>query len=389
MDVLHIKNCHCISLLIMALRRTNTLQKYSHLFTNHLHHQSLTYNASKRFSTIDESSKEVIYVNPTNHLDGYELVHAKQKPSIPALGFGTWGADHFSSELLAKSVDSALSVGYRHLDCARVYANEKEIGAVISNHLSNDTFERHELFVTSKLFNNEHAPPDGAPLRALETTLKNLNLDYLDCFLIHWPFRNSIHTPPLPFNMDQWFFTYKLMHELMLQGLTRSIGVCNASVHKMKGLIALCKKYKVAKPSNLQLELHPYLQQNQVLQFCEDEDIIVTAAMPLASAERPARFRRDDDPVLLQDPEVARIAQETGYSAAQVIIRWHLQRGTVVIPKATEEWMIRENFETLNMKLGHEHMERINALDRHFRYARGENMRWRENQPWEEMFDYE
>ena len=126
-----------------------------------------------------------------------------------------------------------------------------------------------------------------------------------------------------------------------------------------------------------------------MVQFCKDHDIVVTAAMPLGSPERPPRFRREDDPVIMDDRELKAIAAECGYSVAQIIIRWHLQRGIVAIPKGTEEWMIQENFETLNFKLTMEQMERINAVDRHFRFGRGEVMFWRENQKWEELFDYE
>merc|ERR1711997_474466 len=140
--------------------------------------------------------------------------------------------------------------------------------------------------------------------------------------------------------------------------------------------ITQCEKYRIPKPGNLQIELHPYLQQDKVLQFCEDHDIIVTAAMPLGSPRRPDRCRRDDDPEVMEDPELKAIAKEKGCSVAQVIIRWHLQRGVVCIPKATEEWMIRQNFETLNFKLNHNQMERINALDKHFRFGRAEVFRW-------------
>ena len=173
------------------------------------------------------------------------------------------------------------------------------------------------------------------------------------------------------------------------EGLTKSIGICNASIKKMSDLIAECEKAGIPKPGNLQIELHPYLQQDKVVQFCKDHDIVVTAAMPLGSPERPPRFRREDDPVIMDDPELKAIAAECGYSVAQIIIRWHLQRGIVAIPKGTEEWMIQENFETLNFKLTMEQMERINAVDRHFRFGRGEVMFWRENQKWEELFDYE
>ena len=157
----------------------------------------------------------------------------------------------------------------------------------------------------------------------------------------------------------------------------------------MKGLIGKCQLYGIPKPGNLQIELHPYLQQEQVIHFCKKYDIVVTAALPLGSPERPPRCRREDDPVIMEDPELIAIAKETGYSVAQVIIRWHLQRGIVAIPKGTEEWMIRENFDTLNFALSDEQMERITAIDRHFRFQRGEVMFWREGQKWEEMFDFE
>ena len=176
---------------------------------------------------------------------------------------------------------------------------------------------------------------------------------------------------------------------LMCLGLTKSIGICNMSIKKMTELIVQCEKYKIPKPGNLQIELHPYLQQDKMLQFCEDHDIIVTAAMPLGSPERPPRCRRDDDPEVMNDPELKAIAAESGHSVAQIIIRWHLQRGVVCIPKATEEWMIQENFETLNFRLTYDQMERINAIDKHYRYTRGEVYRWKENQQWQEFWDYE
>merc|ERR1712129_50046 len=132
-----------------------------------------------------------------------------------------------------------------------------------------------------------------------------------------------------------------------------------------------------------------YLQQEHLLQFAEDNDIIITAAMPLGSPQRSSWYRRDDDPVIMEDAELIALAKETGHSVAQVIIRWHLQKGIVCVPAATEEWMIRENYAALEFKLTQEQMERINALDRHFRFARGENMRWKANQKWEEMWDYE
>ena len=123
--------------------------------------------------------------SPSNAQDGHVLKNSRTKITMPAFGFGTWGCEHFDHDTIAKAVSHALKVGYRHFDCARVYANEKEIGQVFKDAISNGICKREELFITSKLFNNEHAPPDGAPQHALEDSLKNLELDYLDSFLIH------------------------------------------------------------------------------------------------------------------------------------------------------------------------------------------------------------
>ena len=249
------------------------------------------------------------------------MTHSRYRPIIPAFGFGTWGVDHFSNETMARSVEHALKVGYRHFDCARVYKNEKELGEVFKDAFDNGVCKREDLFITSKLFNDSHAPPDGGPKYALEDTLKNLQMEYVDSFLIHWPFRNHAKLPPLPYDPQTWTMTYKLMHEHgQLQGLTKSIGICNATIAKMLDMLTLLGETNLQPPSINQIELHPYLQQPKVLQFCNEVGIIVTAAMPLGSPERPARFKRDDDPVPMDDPVIKEIAKEIGASVAQVSI---------------------------------------------------------------------
>ena len=327
--------------------------------------------------------------NPSSPTDGHVLKNSRGKISMPAFGFGTWGCEHFDNDTIAKAVEHALKVGYRHFDCARVYKNEKEIGEVFKDAISNGVCKREDLFITSKLYNNEHAPPDGGPTYALEDTLKNLQMDYVDAFLIHWPFRNVQNLPPLPFSAEMWSYTLKLMHELSMKGLTNSVGVCNATVTKLTEMHAFLRGAGFKPPAINQVELHPYLQQPKLIEYCNENNIVVTAAMPLGSPERPARFKRDDDPVVMNDPVISEIAKEVGCSPVQVIIRWHLQRGIVVIPKATENWMIEENFKTLKLSLTQEQMDRMESIDKHFRFARGEVFRWSENQKWETMWDYE
>merc|ERR1712129_213834 len=158
-------------------------------------------------------------------------------------------------------------------------------------------------------------------------------------------------TPPKPYNLDELFVAHQTLYEQEVAGLTKSIGICNCSMKKMKELIALSDKAKISRPGILQNEIHPYFQQKQLLEFCNANDIVLTGFMPLGSPERPARSRRDDDPVVMEDAVFKQVAEECGQAVAQVIIRWHLQRGTVCIPKATEDWMIKQNLETLDFEL--------------------------------------
>lgn len=314
------------------------------------------------------------------------MTHSLAKPAMPALGFGTWGVDNFSHDVMAQSVDTALKMGYRHLDCARVYGNEKEIGAVLSDNLRNGTVKREELFVTSKVFNHEWA----SAAHALEGSLQDLQLDYVDAFLIHWPFENRpSDAVKKPYDLQALYATHRRLYALEEQGLARALGMCNCSSKKLADLIALCDRDAISRPGILQNEIHPYFQQKPLLEFCAAHGVVLTGFMPLGSPERPARSRRDDDPTVMADPVLAAVARESGYSVAQVIIRWHLQRGTVCIPKATEEWMIRQNLETLHFTLSDDQMLRIDALDRNFRFHRGEFLAWKEDMQWQELWDWE
>eukprot|EP00484_Ammonia_sp_Unknown_P030122 CAMPEP_0197028238 /NCGR_PEP_ID=MMETSP1384-20130603/7966_1 /TAXON_ID=29189 /ORGANISM="Ammonia sp." /LENGTH=373 /DNA_ID=CAMNT_0042457207 /DNA_START=26 /DNA_END=1147 /DNA_ORIENTATION=- len=353
-----------------------TLHKLRHSQPCLQHHT--TFSATSSTKTSQPSSS-----NSNSHV----IKHSIAKPSIPALGFGTWGVDNFSHDVMAKAVDMALKAGYTHLDCARVYGNEKEIGQVIADNLANGVIRREDLFVTSKVFNHEW----NAVSAALESSLKDLQLEYVDAFLIHWPFQNTpnMQGARIPYAVEPLYATHQQLYELEVKGLTRSIGICNASMKKMKELNVLCDRDKISRPGILQNEIHPYFQQKELLRFCQQEEIVLTGFMPLGSPERPARSRRDNDPVVMQDAELHAISQECGYSVAQVIIRWHLQRGTVCIPKATEDWMIKQNLETLEFSLSDDQMKRIDALDKNFRFHRGEFLAWNDNMEWQELWDNE
>ena len=174
---------------MFAFGRSNSTQRT--LSTGLLRRLGTMKISKRTFHALSRGSAEQEKENPSSMSDGYLLQHThKEGQVIPALGFGTWGCNHFDNDTMAQSVDIALRVGYRHLDCARVYENEKEIGAVLRDHIDNGRLTRDQVWLTSKLYNHEHAPPAVHVELAIQDTLKALDTDYLDCFLIHWHFSN-------------------------------------------------------------------------------------------------------------------------------------------------------------------------------------------------------
>jgi len=289
--------------------------------------------------------------------------------SIPTLGLGTWLAE---AGEVHKIVKSAIKDGYRHIDCAAVYGNEKEIGDALSEVLSEGIVEREELFITSKLWNNAHAKENVLP--ALKQSLSDLRLDYLDLYLIHWPvaFKENIAFPEKAddyLSLDQLpiMETYTELEKAVGLGLVKSIGVSNFSAKKLDALI---KKSKI-KPAVNQVELHPYLQQNELLAYCNNNHIALTAYSPLGSSGRPPEFLANNEPSLLTNPLIKEIALKYKKSAAQILLNWGLSRGTVVIPKTITPARALENFNAQNFELENSDMEKLANLDKHFRYVNG------------------
>lgn len=288
---------------------------------------------------------------------------------MPILGLGTWKSE---AGKVYNAVKEALKIGYRHVDCAYIYGNEAEIGQALSEAFQEGILSREELWVTSKLWNNAHHTEDVEP--AIKQTLSDLKLDYLDLYLIHWPvmFKKGVHMPQsgadfmsleeLPI-IDTW----RAMEELVDKGLAKHIGVSNFSKKKIENLLAEAR----IKPEANQVELHPYLQQKDLVAFCQQNGVHMTAYSPLGSPDRPDRLRTEDDPILLEDPTVQGIAQELGVSVAQVLLSWSIHRGVSVIPKSVTPSRIQQNFDAANLALTSEHLETIAALDRHRRYVAG------------------
>lgn len=288
---------------------------------------------------------------------------------MPALGLGTWKSD---PGLVGGVVREAIRTGYRHLDCAPIYGNEAEIGEAIQASITAGEVARNDLWVTSKLWNFNHLRGDVIP--GLKKTLSDLKLDYLDLFLVHWPIA---HKPGVVFPEKPGDFlsldeaplseTWAGMEEALRAGLCRYIGVSNFSRKKIADLL----KTASIRPSANQVECHPYFPQKELLAYCRTEGIILTAYSPLGSGDRPARIKRDNEPVLLQDPAVEEVADRHGLTAGQVLIAWALQRGTSVIPKSSNPGRLKENFAAAQAHLDPESMAALDGLDRGYRYVDG------------------
>jgi 2,5-diketo-D-gluconate reductase A len=251
--------------------------------------------------------------------------------TIPQLGFGVF---QIPPKETAQAVAKALEVGYRHIDTAEMYGNEAEVGQAVRT----SGLDRGEVFVTSKLNNGFHRPDDAR--KAFESTLQELKFDYLDLFLIHWP---------LPTLYDGDFVsTWKALEEFRRDGRVRSIGVSNFQVAHLERLAAEAEVV----PAVNQIEAHPYFGNEEVRAYDKAHHIITEAWSPIAQGQ------------VLDDPTVVDIAEQVGRTPAQVVLRWHIQRGDVVFPKSTTPKRIEENFRIFDFELDDATMDRITSLDR-------------------------
>ncbi|XP_078608533.1 aldo-keto reductase family 1 member B1-like isoform X2 [Branchiostoma floridae x Branchiostoma japonicum] len=289
---------------------------------------------------------------------------------MPLLGLGTWQS---TSEQVINAVKTAIDAGYRHIDTAWVYGNEKDVGQAIKEKIAEGKIKREDVFVTTKLFVTFLQPEHVR--EAMMQSLGSLGLDYVDLYLIHNPQGFKYGTNPreifMPtgniediFDEVDYVETWKAMESLADEGLAKSIGVSNFNTQQLERLLQNCR----IKPAVNQVELHPYLAQPELVDFCKRNDILVTAFSALGAPARPKVFSSgDEEPVLMEDPSVVAIAKKYGKSAAQVLLRYHLDRGVSVIPKSVTPSRIQANFDVMDFSLSKEDLTSLGQLDRKLR----------------------
>lgn len=308
---------------------------------------------------------------------------------IPAVGLGTFGSDHYTAVQIADAVYDAVKAGYRHIDCASVYGNEKEIGKSLNRLFDDGVVKREELWITSKVWNNMHSNVEGS----CRQSLSDLGLDYLDLYLVHWPFPNhheagvSVNSRDpyaVPYIHEDFMSTWHVMEKLYKGGLCRNIGTSNHTIAKMKLLLRDCN----IKPMVNEMELHPHFQQPELFDFLNKNGIKAIGFCPIGSPGRPERDKTPTDTVPIEDPIMLEIAKKHNVHPAVICIKWAVQRGQIPIP-----FSIKPPKYTMNLKcvtedpLTEEEMKQIRAIDKNNRFIKGQVFLWPSAKDWHDLWD--
>lgn len=310
--------------------------------------------------------------------------------TMPAIGLGTFGSDHVTPSQVAEAVRGAAAVGYRHFDCASVYGNEAEVGrsleAIVASGL-----KREEIWVTSKLWNDKHGEEDV--IASCRKTLADLRLDYLDLYLVHWPFPN-FHPPGCdvtsrsadaqPYIHANYMKTWRMMEKLVDLGLVRHIGTSNMTIPKLKLVLRDAR----IKPVVNEMELHPHFQQPEFFKYVVASGIQPVGYCPIGSPGRPERDRTPEDTAPTEDPVIVKIAQRHGVHPAVVCIKWAVQRGQTPIPFSTNPRNYLANLRgAAGDPLTETEMQEIAGIDRNCRLIKGQVFLWKDGQTWEDLWD--
>ena len=310
--------------------------------------------------------------------------------SIPAVGLGTFGSDRFNADEIAAAVLGAIEIGYRHIDCAAIYGNEKQIGVSLKAAMAGG-IKREDLWITSKLWNNMHAEKDVIP--ACKKTLEDLQLDYLDLYLVHWPFPNhhaagvdvnSRDPHAVPYIHENYMKTWRQMEKLVDIGLVRHIGTSNMTIPKLKLLLRDAK----IRPALNEMELHPHFQQGELFEFCIDNSIVPIGFCPIGSPSRPDRDRSPEDTVDIEDPVIVQIANRLHVHPAVICVKWAVQRGQIPIPFSIHPKEYQSNLKAAVVDpLTDEEMQEISQIDKNNRLIKGQVFLWESAADWRDLWD--
>lgn len=320
-------------------------------------------------------------------MSGVPIVELASGDRMPGIGLGTFGSDNYSAAQVANAVVEAIDVGYRHLDCASVYGNEADVGGALAAAMAAG-IDRDRLWITSKVWNDAHDRVEAS----CEQSLRDLGLDHLDLFLVHWPFPNhhevgvdvDARDPhAVPYSHDRYMATWAQMERLVERGLVRNIGTSNMTVSK---LTAVIEDASIAPVAN-EMELHPHFQQPRLFELCQANDVVPIGYSPIGSPSRPARDRADGDTVDVEDPVVVAAAQRLSVHPAVVCVLWQIQRGSVPIPFSVKRTQFSSMLEAVStLRLSGEQMDALAAIDRGSRLIKGQVFLWPDAQDWNDLW---
>lgn len=312
---------------------------------------------------------------------------------IPGIGMGTFGNDKYDSAQVSEAVYGAIKAGYRLFDGAAAYGNEREIGKVYARAFEEGLVQRQDLTIMTKVWNNMHGR--GDVLVACAQSLRDLQIDYADIYMVHWPFPNH-HEPGahlkgrdpshVPFSLDEYMTVWRQMEKLVDMGLVRGLGMSNVTITKMEQILPLCR----IKPVVLEVEINPTFQQPKLFDYCKAQGILPIAYSPLGSPCRPERDTAPGDLVTFEMPELVEIAKAHNCHPAVICVKWAVQRGQVPIP-----FSVFENEYVGNLKcttedfLTDEEMETLRKADKNFRLLKGQVFLWEGAEDWRDIWDRE
>lgn len=308
---------------------------------------------------------------------------------MPAMGLGTFGSDKYSPEQISDAVYGAVKAGYRMLDCASVYQNEAHIGRVIDRLFAEGIVLRKDLFITSKVWNDQHREVR----EAAQKSLSDLHLDYVDLYFVHWPFPNY-HAPGCdgdsrnpdsrPFSVDEFMDTWKQCEELVDAGLARAIGMSNMTVNKLEKVLPLCR----IKPAALEMECHPSFAQDELFDFAVKNVIVPIGFCPIGSPSRPERDRTAEDVADTELSEVVAVAKNHNIHPALVCLKWAVQRGLCPIPFSVKEPQYVSNLKCITEDpLTDEEMDLLKKADRNCRLVKGQVFLWPGATDWKQLWE--